>query len=136
MKVLGECHIFIPKIIPDRISLIKDLDNFIQQTLKEIDSNNELKNYKNSLQTLRENILGRKIRISLIGNISVGKSTILNCIIGKNILPTKDSECTYRGVIIRYKNEQEFKLYKTKLITKGIGFDQYYFFQDETTLIV
>ena len=133
VKVLGECHIFIPKTIPDRIFLIEDLDNFIQKTLKEIDPNNELKNYKNSLQILRENILGRKIRISLIGNISVGKSTILNCIIGTNILPTKDSECTYRGVIIRYKNEQEFKLYKTKLITKGIGFDEYYFFQDETT---
>ena len=133
VKILGECYLTIPKTIPDRISLIEDLDNFLQKTFKEIDPDNELKNYRNSLQTLRENILGRKIRISLIGNISVGKSTVLNCILGTNLLPTKDCECTYRGVIIRYKNEKEFKLYKTKLITKGVGIDQYYFFEDEKT---
>lgn len=131
INILGEYNLFIPKEIPDNISIIKDLDNFLCKTLKEIDPNNELKNFKNNLQTLRENILGRKIRISLIGNISVGKSTVLNCIIGTNLLPSKDSECTYRGVIIRYKNENEFKLYKTRLITRGKGFDQYYFFEDE-----
>jgi len=131
INILGEYNLYIPKEIPDKISVIKDLDNFLIQTFKEIDPNNELKTFKSNLQTLRENILGRKIRISFIGNISVGKSTVLNCIIGTNLLPSKDSECTYRGVIIRYKNENEFKLFRTKLITRGIGFDQYYFFEDE-----
>ena len=74
---------------------------------------------------MRENVLGRKIRISLIGNISVGKSTVLNCIIGEELLPTKETECTYRGVIIRNKNISNFELYRTKLISKGEGYDKY-----------
>ena len=64
----------------------------MNETFKLIDPQNELKEFKISLQTLRENILGRKIRISLIGNISVGKSSVLNCIIGYDILPTKNIE--------------------------------------------
>ena len=113
------------------VSTIKDLEQFLVDTFKEIDPNNELPNFNIALSSLRENILGKKLRIALIGNISVGKSTVLNCIIGKEILPTKDSECTYRGVILRYKNEEDFKLYKTKLISQGKGLDEYYFFQTQ-----
>lgn len=87
--------------------------------------------FKLSLQTLRENILRRKIRIAFIGNISVGKSNVLNSIIGKQILPTKETEITYRGVIIRYKDCELFELYRTKLISKGKGLNQYYYFIDE-----
>jgi GTPase Era involved in 16S rRNA processing len=111
--------------------VINELDDFINETFKIIDPNNEMPEFKLSLQTLRENILGRKIRIAFIGNISVGKSTVLNCIIGKDILPTKETECTYRGVIIRYKNIDSFELYRTKLISKGKGLNQYYYFIDQ-----
>ena len=112
------------------IEILDNLDNFIKETFKLIDYNNELKEFRTSLDTLRENLLGRKIRISLIGNINVGKSTVLNCIIGENILPAKETECTYRGVIIRNKNIDNYELYRTKLITKGKGLDKYYFFED------
>lgn len=115
----------------DGINIIEQLDKFINDTFREIDPRNELKDFKISLQSLRENILGRKIRISFIGNISVGKSSVLNCIIGQNILPTKDSECTYRGVILRHKEDNNYKLYRTKLITRGEGLDEYYYFEDE-----
>lgn len=119
------------KDIKYNLSIIQDLDDFINNTFKLLNANNELGDFKGSLAILRENILGRKIRISFIGNISVGKSTVLNCIIGEKILPTKESECTYRGVIIRHKNINSFELYRTKLISKGIGYDKYYYFQDE-----
>lgn len=111
--------------------IINELDKFINETFKVIDPTNELPEFKLSLQTLRENILGRKLRISLIGNISVGKSTVLNCIIGEQILPTKETECTYRGVIIRHKNIPEFELYRTKLVSKGSGVNNYYYFMDD-----
>ena len=107
--------------------VINELDDFITETFKIVDPNNEMPEFKLSLQTLRENILGRKIRIAFIGNISVGKSTVLNSIIGQAILPTKETECTYRGVIIRYKNINSFELYRTKLISKGTGLNQYYY---------
>ena len=77
--------------------------------------------------TLRENIIGRKLRVSFIGNISVGKSTVLNCIIGEEILPVNYDECTYRGVIIRHEEKGPFKLFKTKLIKRGIGNYEYYY---------
>jgi GTPase Era involved in 16S rRNA processing len=111
--------------------IIDELDKFINETFKLIDPTNELPEFKNSLNTLRENLLGRKIRISFIGNISVGKSTVLNCIIGDKILPTKDTECTYRGVIIRNKNIDHYELYRTKLVSKGSGLNQYYYFEDD-----
>ena len=111
--------------------VINELDDFINETFKIVDPNNEMPEFKLSLQTLRENILGRKIRIAFIGNISVGKSTVLNCIIGQDILPTKETECTYRGVIIRYKNIDSFELYRTKLVSKEKGLNQYYYFIDE-----
>ena len=116
----------------ETIKTIEKLDSFLKEIFKEIDPENELKEFKISLQTLRENILGRKLRISFIGNISVGKSSVLNCIIGYQILPTKDTECTYRGVILRHSEDKEFKLYRTKLITRGNGLDKYYYFLDES----
>ena len=130
MTVLGEITLKIPKKIPNNIDIIERLDKFLVKTFEEIDPEKELKTFRISLQTLRENILGRKIRISLIGSISVGKSTVLNCIIGEELLPTKDEECTYRGVILRFKDDEEFKLYETKLISKGKGKDEYYFFEE------
>ena len=119
------------KLEDNYLNIVNDLDNFLNKFLKIIDGNNELKNYRMCLKNIKENIIGRKIRISFIGNISVGKSTILNCIIGSEILPTKESECTYRGVILRHKENQNFKLYKTKLVTKGSGLDKYYYFIDD-----
>ena len=113
------------------VSAINDLEKFINDTFNLIDPNNELGDFKICLQTVRESILGRKIRIAFIGNISVGKSTVLNSIIGKNILPTSLTECTYRGVILKHKEIDEFYLYRTRLITRGSGSDEYYYFEPE-----
>ena len=67
---------------------------------------------------INENLFGRKIRISFIGQINVGKSTVLNWIIGERILPTEKSECTYRGIIIKHDPSlKDFYLYKVKAET-------------------
>ena len=111
--------------------VIKELDAFFNETFKIVDPNNEMLEFKLSFETLKENILGRNIRIAFIGNIGVGKSTVLNCIIGKPVLPTYETGCIYRGIIIRYKDSDFFELYKTKLISKGKGLNQYYYFINE-----
>ena len=113
------------------IKSLNELDNFLKDTFKRIVPKNELEGFNSSLLSLREGIIGRKIRIPFIGNISVGKSTILNCIIGEDILPVNYKVCTYRGIIIRHAENESFKLYKTKLITKGQGKDEYNYFMDE-----
>ena len=115
----------------NNIAALNELENFIKSTFKKIDPNNELDSFQISLQCIREGIIGRKLRIAFIGNISVGKSSVLNSIIGEDLLPTNDKECTYRGIIIRHCPGQEFKLYKTKLETRGTGIDEYYYFIDE-----
>ena len=121
----------IPKINKNKgnnIKILEEMNDFIRENIRKKFS--QLNSY---LQTLNENLYGRKIRISLIGNISVGKSTVLNAIIGENILPTKDSECTYRGVIIKHKNIENFLLYRAKLkiIGSDSRYNEYYNFEED-----
>jgi hypothetical protein len=113
------------------LAMIEKLETFLDETFKIISPEKELDFFKISLHSLRENILGRKIRITFIGNINVGKSTVLNSIIGENVLPTKEIECTNRGVIIRYENCDKLKLYETKLIKRGKDLEEYYFFETD-----
>jgi len=113
------------------LEALNELENFLSETFKKIDPMNELKSFKVSLQCLREGIIGRKIRIAFIGNISVGKSSVINSIIGEDILPTNDKECTYRGILIRHKEKEPFRLYKTRLEKRGKGNDEYYYFVDD-----
>ena len=51
------------------------------------------------------------IFIPFLGQSNVGKSIIINGIIGKEILPTYSKECTKRGIIIGYSNSDEISKY-------------------------
>ena len=73
----------------------------------------------------------RKLRISFIGNINVGKSTVLNSIIGRNILPTGIYECTYRGILIRHSDSEEYKLFKIKVIRDQETDDKFHFEEEK-----
>ena len=91
--------------------ILQEIFDFIKNNLK-----HKFKDLNNNLSALSQFILGRKIRIVFIGNISVGKSTVLNTLIGEEILPTKDMECTYRGIIIKHKDIDNFELYRTNMV--------------------
>ena len=108
--------------------IFQNLHTFIRDKL-----NNQFEELNSSIKIITENLYERKIRIAFIGNISVGKSTVLNSIIGEDILPTKESECTYRGIIIKYKDIDDFLLYRTqpKTIAKGAGYEEYEVFEDD-----
>ena len=112
-------------------NVLNELDKFLSETFKIIDPTNELEQYKSSLKSIREEIMGRKIRIVLIGNMNVGKTTLLNCIIGKDILPTDCHENTHRGIILRHKPKEDYKLFKTTLVKKGSGSNEYSYFEDD-----
>ena len=99
--------------------ILQEMNDFLKENLK-----NQFDELNSNLRAINENIFGRKIRISFIGQISVGKSTVLNCIIGEKILPTDMTECTYRGIIIKHEpNLNDFYLYKVKsqVINEGGG---------------
>ena len=120
----------------DNNELLEKLSKFISESIspkifKEA-KEKILKNIFNEFQAIKNYLSNEKLRISFIGSISVGKSSIINCLIGEEINPTNSNECTYRGVIYRYENSDEYKLYKTELKTIGEGFLQYLkFFDDE-----
>lgn len=78
--------------------ILKEMKDFLKEKLE-----NQFEELNSNLRSIEENIFGRKIRISFIRSISAGKSTVLNCIIGEEILPTKLEECTYRGIIIKHE---------------------------------
>ncbi len=109
---------------------MKSIKNMILEPLLKIESNNKFikrmeGNYNGLVKLL---IYERKIRIALLGLYSSGKSTILNALIGKKILPTSNDICTNRGIIIRYHDKDEPELYKTKFI-KNPDLN-YYIFED------
>ena len=90
-------------------------------------NNKESNSINNYLKDLNFNLSQNKLRISFIGNINVGKSTVLNSIIGRNILPTDIYECTYRGIFIRHSDSEEYKLFKMKMIRNEENKEQFYF---------
>jgi len=109
---------------------ISDFEKFIKKTLEIIDKNKEMKN-DYSIEYIKQNMSEKKIRVAFIGNMSVGKSTVLNAMIGEEILPTSQKECTYRGVILKHNDSNNYKLYKTSLIKKGEDLDEYYIFEPD-----
>ena len=55
------------------------------------------------------------IYIPLFGVSNAGKSTVLNCIMGCDLLPCHRNECTKKGVIIKYWNKDFPVIRKTNL---------------------
>ena len=95
--------------------LINELEVFGQKI-----QNNKIHddNFKNMINQIARFIQFLKIYnvilIPFLGESNVGKSTIINGIIGKEILPTYSNECTKRGIIIKYINSDETFIYKAK----------------------
>ena len=77
------------------------------------------------------------IFIPFLGPSNSGKSTIINDIIGEEILQYREKECTKRGIIIRYKDDDEpdFSLKKADLICNKFLGEQKYFFEAKGRII-
>ena len=69
------------------------------------------------------------IFLPFLGPSNAGKSAIINGIIGKDILPVYQNECTKRGIIIGYSKSEEPLIYKAYFKEKKdfMGNKNYYF---------
>ena len=69
------------------------------------------------------------IFIPFLGASNAGKTTIINGIIGKELLPCDLNECTKRGIIIKYTDKNETTLRKANF-REDIFFNRpYYYFE-------
>ena len=110
--------------------IIKHLHDLSNQ-LEKLKLNYEGK--RNLIEEIRKLIYFLKIYnvilIPLIGPISAGKTTLINGIIGKDILPTAEHECTKKGIIIGYSDEKEIKISKYDFQKETFLNKTYYYFQ-------
>ena len=69
----------------------------------------------------------KKLRIPLFGGYSTGKSSTLNCIIGKKILPEGNQVTTRKIVVIRNCDENKYTISKTNFVKTN---EDYFCFED------
>ena len=83
---------------------------------------NKIKEIENSLNQIRNNLKNNEyFFIPLIGVSGSGKSTILNDIIGYNLLPVGSGECTKKGILIAHWDYDIPIIRKAKLISENTG---------------
>ena len=129
----NEIYTNIYKIYEEKES-IKFNSNIIELLLGIIEELLELDNTNELIKLAKENFdivkhfinKDRKIRIPIFGGYSTGKSSLLNSLIGEEILPTGSEICTKRGIVIRNNLEGKYIVYKTKFVKK----DDYYYFEE------
>ena len=113
--------------------LLKNLDNFFTQYF----NSPKLKKFGEIVNTLNEDFQVLKnyilnstlIYIPVIGVSNSGKSSFINCLIQKDILTCNSSECTRRGMVIRYiKEKNKAYLYSIKFkSSKNLNQTYYYY---------
>ena len=114
------------------LEMFRKFEKTLKAYLKLINQKDkDLFNINEYLKNFNMNLSQKRLKIIFIGNINVGKSTVLNSIIGRNILPIDFVECTYRGIIIRYCDEDEFKLYKMKMVKDETLEEKFYFDEEK-----
>ena len=105
-------------------------DNIVK--IKELEDNNIIEFINEEYNKLNEFIDNdNKIRIAFLGTTSTGKSTILNNLIGKKILPTGPGICTKKGIIIQNINSNIPELYKAKFEEKN---EDYYIIKEDNLI--
>ena len=119
--------------------ILKDLDRFFE----EVFISEKLQNYGNIVTILKDDFKILKnyifnsnlIFIPILGASNSGKSSFINCLLGKNILPCDSSECTRRAIIIRYSEEKEkTSLYSIKF-NYSVNLDDIYYYYTKKELI-
>ena len=113
--------------------ILKDLDKFFEK----IFISEKLENYGNIVTILKDDFkilknykFNSNLRfIPILGSSNSGKSSFINCLLEKNILPCDSSECTRRAIIIRYLEEKDkTSLYSIKFNSSENLDDIYYYY--------
>ena len=119
----------------EKTKLNKRIIKNLKSIAKEIKDSNFISNEINKIirdiyQTVEFLKIYDVIFIPFLGPSNAGKTTIINGIIGEDILPADLNECTKRGIIIRYLDDNETEINIRKAVfteEEYLGKKKYYF---------
>lgn len=98
----------------DKVVSIMSEERFA--TMVEASENVDLKNKYATMQESVSAIANQEFRVVFTGIYSSGKSTVINALIGKNILPQAEGTCTDK--ICYIKHSKEYKYSKVEYVLK------------------
>ena len=115
---------------------IIDALKLFYEEFNDSDSNVEqIQNLSNEVEKLIEYLkIYDVILVPFFGASNAGKSTIINGIIGKDLLPCDLRECTKRGIIIRYHSGKPV-IKKANFLEETFSSKKYYYFQASEDII-
>ena len=130
------CNIVEKTISNNKINnqIIDELTLFLKEFQKDETNFKQIENLTNEiLQIIHYLRIYDILLIPFLGASNAGKSTIINGIIGRDLLPCGLEECTKRGIVIRYLDDEEDEptikkayLKEEKLLNKN-----YYYFESK-----
>ncbi|MGL6168141.1 MAG: dynamin family protein, partial [Fusobacteriaceae bacterium] len=102
-------------LLKENKNILKELDCYIKDIVE--NAPEELKKELKDKKALEEFELAKssEAEVSIIATMSSGKSTLLNAILGKEILPSKNEACT--ATICRIKDVDELEKFRLKAET-------------------
>ena len=110
--------------------IINALTLFCNEFKNSNNDNDKIQNLSYEVKKLIEYLkIYDVIFIPFLGASNAGKTTIINGIIGKDILPCDLNECTKRGIIIRYTDSNEITLRKANFREEYFFKKPYYYFE-------
>jgi hypothetical protein len=77
------------------------------------------------LQITSENLQAGRFRLMVLGDMKHGKSTLLNVLLGKQLLPSAVNPCTAILTIIRYGEQEKVTVYFKDNQQETMSFDQF-----------
>ena len=128
----------IGKLVKLNNNLIDVFESFGNKIKDVQTTNDKLNNLTEELaKTIHFLKIYNVIILPFLGPSNAGKSTIINGIIGKDILPVYQNECTKRGIIIRYSKSEEPLIHKASFVEEKdfLGKTNYYFNLDVENII-
>ena len=130
------CNIVEKTISNNKINnqIIDELTLFLKEFQNDETNFKQIENLTNEiLQIIHYLRIYDILLIPFLGASNAGKSTIINGIIGRDLLPCGLEECTKRGIVIRYLDDEEDEptikkayLKEEKLLNKN-----YYYFESK-----
>ena len=120
-------------------SINRKIMKYLSNLNKKLDQSKfEVTKFKSLINEIKQTIEFLKIYdvilIPFLGASNAGKTTIINGMLGDDILPTDLGECTKRGIIIRYY-EGEMNIKKANFRKDELLNTNYYYFESEKNVI-